>query len=311
MPEHRAAPAPTGEQWSIAHGSQVAVVTEVGATLRSYTTGAGDVVDGFSETEWSHAGRGQVLAPWPNRLRDGRYEWQGVKAQAALDEPARRNAIHGLVRWLPWSLEAHAQNVVSLRCALHPQPGYPFSIELRLEYRLGRDGLSVAVGAQASGERPAPFGIGFHPYLCVGTEEIDTAQLRVPGREHLVLDERGLPTGEVRGVVGTELDFTSSRPIGAVKLDTAYTRVERGSDGRARATLRAPSGERGVELWMDEGFGYVMCFTGDTVADPARRRRSVAIEPMTCPPDALSSGKDLIELTPGEPWEARWGIRPL
>ncbi len=96
---------PTGQQWRIGHGRHEVVVCEVGATLRSYKVGDTQVLDGFGPDEWSHTGRGQVLAPWPNRLADGRYEFNGVRAQAALDEPERRNAIHGLVRWLPWTLQ--------------------------------------------------------------------------------------------------------------------------------------------------------------------------------------------------------------
>jgi aldose 1-epimerase len=303
---------PTGEQWVIAHGHQEAVITEVGATLRSYTLGGNDVVDGFGPAEWSHAGRGQVLAPWPNRLGDGKYEWRGVKAQAALDEPALGNAIHGLVRWIPWRLEASAQNVVVLRCTIRPTPGYPFSVELRVEYRLRRDGLVVTTWATGAGDVAAPFGIGFHPYLRAGpdqTEHIDTACLVVPAGRRLVLDERHLPTGEVQSVSGTDLDFTAGRIIGPSQLDTAFTDLRRGGDGVARASLEDPVTGRGVELWVDDRFRYLMCFTGDTV-EPERRRRAVAIEPMTCPPDAFRSGKDLIVLEPGESWEGSWGLRP-
>lgn len=309
MPWSGSPVAPTGEQWVIAHGHQEAVVTEVGATLRSYTLGGLDVVDGFGPAEWSHAGRGQVLAPWPNRLGDGKYEWRGVRAQAALDEPALGNAIHGLVRWMPWRLEANAQNVVSLRCSIRPTPGYPWSVELRCEYRLRRDGLVVTTEATGAGDMAAPFGIGFHPYLVAGTGHVDTATLVVPAARTLVLDARSLPTGELQDVAGTELDFRTGRTVGQTRLDTAFTDLARGEDGMARAGLEDPVTGRGVELWADDRYRYFMCYTGDTV-EPERRRRAVAVEPMTCPPDAFRSGKDLIVLEPGETWEGSWGLRP-
>jgi aldose 1-epimerase len=309
MPQRASPISPTGRQWVIAHGHQEAVVTEVGATLRSYTLGGDDVVDGFGPAEWSHAGRGQVLAPWPNRLGDGRYEWRGVQAQAPLDEPALGNAIHGLVRWLPWRLEAGAQNVVALGCTIWPTPAYPWSVQLRCEYRLRRDGLVVSTRATCAGDAAAPFGVGFHPYLRAGTERIDDAALVLPAGRRLALDARSLPTGEVLSVEGTELDFTAGRLIGTTQLDTAFTDLHRGADGIARASLGDPVSGRGVELWMDEGFRYLMCFTADTV-EPERRRRAVAIEPMTCPPDAFRSGTDLIVLEPGETWEGSWGLRP-
>ncbi|HTU40050.1 MAG TPA: hypothetical protein VMF35_18790, partial [Acidimicrobiales bacterium] len=224
---------PTGQQWRIGHGRHEVVVCEVGATLRHYAVGATPVLDGFGADEWSHSGRGQVLAPWPNRLADGRYEFNAVRAQAALDEPERRNAIHGLVRWLPWTLQTRHQNQLSLRLQLHPSPGYPFSLLLELEYHVGRDGLTVTTMARSLDEGPVPFGLGFHPYLTAATETVDGAILRVPARHTLDLDERGLPTGALTPVEGTDRDFTASRFVGPTVLDTAFTTLVRDDDGRA------------------------------------------------------------------------------
>jgi aldose 1-epimerase len=299
--------APSGEQHHIGHGRHHAVVTEVGATLRSYTVDGVPVVDGFEATEMCDSGRGQVLAPWPNRLGDGSYVFEGCAAQAALDEPDRHNAIHGLVRWVPWQVLSSAQNVVALGCTVAPQPGYPWHVSLLVEYRLGRSGLSVVARVTNYHHSAAPFGIGFHPYLATSAS-IDSASLVVPARRRLVADDRGLPTG-VQQVAGTEFDFTSRRWVGETQLDTAFTDLVRDSDGMARVELDEPSGGRGATLWMDEHFSYVMVFTGDTL-DPERRRRSVAVEPMTCPPDALRSGRDVVRLEPGASWSGRWGIRP-
>jgi galactose mutarotase-like enzyme len=301
---------PTGQQWRIGHGRQEVVVCEVGATLRSYLVGTTPVLDGFGADEWSHSGRGQVLAPWPNRLADGRYEFNGVRAQAALDEPERRTAIHGLVRWLPWTLQTRHQNQLSLRLQVHPSPGYPFSLLLELEYHVGRDGLSVTTRARTLDDAPAPFGLGFHPYLTAGPETVDGAILQLPAHDTLDLDERGLPTGTLTPVAGSERDFTTARFVGPTVLDTAFTTLDRDADGRAWASLDAPGGATGASLWADPGFGYLMVYTGDTLGELARRRRAVAIEPMTCPPNALRTGKDLLTLEPGREWSASWGIVP-
>ena len=285
-------------------------MTEVGASIRSYTVAGQAVVDGFEVEEWAHGGRGQILAPWPNRLADGRYEFGGQSAQAPLDEPELANAIHGLVRWRPWQQEAQAQNVVSATCTVYPSPAYPFLLGLRVEYRLGRLGLSVTTTATNLGPEPLPFGLGFHPYLTAGTELVDTAVLELPGRERLVLDARALPTGERWPVAGTEYDFTTARAVGPTAMDTAFSALRRDGDGVAWASLGDPASGRGASIWMDDRFHYLMVFTGDSLPDPARRRRSVALEPMTCPPNALRSGQDLIVLGPGEQWSGSWGIRP-
>jgi aldose 1-epimerase len=301
---------PTGQQWRIGHGDQEVVICEVGATLRSYRVGPNPVLDGFGAAEWSQSGRGQVLAPWPNRLADGRYTFNGTQGQAALNEPERHNAIHGLVRWLPWTLQSRHQNQLSLRLQLHPSPGYPFSLLLELGYRVGRDGLVVTTTARSLQDGPVPFGLGFHPYLTAGPETVDGAILQLPAHRTLDQDERGLPTGGLSPVAGTERDFTTSRFIGPTVLDTAFTDLDRDADGRAWATLDVPGGASGAALWCDPGFGYLMVYTGDTLSEIPRRRRAVALEPMTCPPNAFRTGVDLLALEPGHEWSASWGLVP-
>jgi aldose 1-epimerase len=298
---------PTGAQHEIAHGDQRAVVTEVGATLRAYEAGGAAVIDGFEVDELSAAGRGQVLAPWPNRLEDGRYSYRGIEGAAALDEPEHGNAIHGLLRWQAWTLDERADDAVTMRCVLHPQPGYPWLLDVGVRYALGPDGLTVETDATNRSTTAAPFGIGFHPYVTVGTERIDDAHLSVPAGEHLAADDRGLPTGR-HAVIGSELDFLAPRPLGTTRLDTAFTTLVRDRDDRAVAVLARPDQGRAVRVWVDRAFRYLMVYTGDTLEPAARRRAGIAIEPMTCPPNALRTGIDLIDLEPGGSWRGRWGI---
>ncbi len=299
---------PSGEQYEIRWGEQRVVATEVGATLRAYTVTDVDVLDGFTVDELPTGGRGQVLAPWPNRLGDGRYTYEGIGGLAALDEPERGNAIHGLVRWLGWQGLSHTESTVALGCRLQPQPGYPWLLEVRVEYSLGVQGLTVTTEATNHSDTAAPFGLGFHPYLTVGTATVDSAQLLIHARQRLVTDDRLLPVGSTQ-VAGTEFDFAESHPIGSTKLDTAYSELDPDADDRIVAVVSTSNGDREVSIWADAAYRHLVVFTGDTL-EPAVRRKSIAIEPMTCPPDALRSGIDLIHLEPGESWHARWGIMP-
>jgi aldose 1-epimerase len=301
--EHRSV---SGEQHEIRHGDRVAVVTEVGATLRVFGAGGVDVVDGFAPDEISPAGRGQVLAPWPNRLDGGRYAFGGREGRAAIDEPEHGNAIHGLVRWLPWRVGSKAEDAVTLMCALPAQPAYPWRLELELDYRIGPKGLAVTTRATNASDLSAPFGIGFHPYLTVGVP-VDGASLTLPASRRLLTDERALPDGE-EDVDGTPFDFRGARTIGATQLDTCLTGLVRDDDGRVRARVEA--GERAVELWADAGFAYLQAYTGDTLEPVSRRRAAIAIEPMTCPPNALATGTDVIRLEPRATWTGTWGIDP-
>ncbi|HEY9378025.1 MAG TPA: aldose epimerase, partial [Jiangellaceae bacterium] len=160
---------PTGRQYLIADRDSQAQVTQVGATLRTYTIDGRDVLDGFGIDERASDGRGQVLAPWPNRLTDGRYQYGGHECQAAINEISRNTAIHGLVRWLDWSLVAHDSTSVTLACAVRPQPGYEWQLDLTVSYALDDAGLTATCHVVNVGFAKAPFGVGFHPYLSLGT----------------------------------------------------------------------------------------------------------------------------------------------
>lgn len=297
---------PSGQQYEIRDGGQEATVTEVGATLRSYRVGGTDVIDGFGVEEMSSAGRGQILAPWPNRLQDGRFSRHGFDAQAALDEPARGNAIHGLVRWLPWQVLGTEESQVELGCVLHPQPGYPWRLGLRILYELTDEGLTATLTAENHSKGPAPFGVGFHPYVTLGGP-IDDAVLTIPATRRWSSDERGLPTTD-EPVAGTPYDFTNGTTIGATQLDTAFSDLTRDDDGRARVVVASPDGADHVTVWAGRGFDYLMIYTGDTLEPVLRRRRGIAIEPMTCPPNALRTGSGVIRLQPEGSWTGSWGI---
>ena len=304
MPEQQLRP-PSGAQHEIRHGDQVAVVTEVGGTLRRYDVGGRPVLDGFDETAMADGGRGQVLAPWPNRVADGRWTWEGKELQLALSEAAKHNAIHGLVRWAGWGLADRTDDAVTMATTVWPSPGYPFLLSLTATYRLDGDGLTALLRARNEAGRPAPYGVGQHPYLTAGTDVVDDTVLTVPARTRLLTDERGNPTGR-EDVDGSPYDFRVARRIGDLVLDTAYTDLVPGDDGRVRVRLERPDGG-GVELWAGPATRWLQLFTGDTLA-AGRQRRSTAVEPMSCPPGALASGEDLVVLDPGEEHALEWGV---
>lgn len=299
--------APTGTQWEIRHGRQHAVVVEVGAALRAYDIDGEPIVDGFAVDSMPDGGRGQPLLPWPNRLADGRYEFGGRSLQLPVDEVSRNNATHGLTRWLNWRLASHTDARVELELILHPRPGYPFSLGLQLAYTLDEGGLSVHTRAQNLGREPLPFGAGQHPYFTLGTPLVDDLVLSIPSASRLEVDaERRLPTGRQLPVDGTEFDFRAPRQIGPAPLDECYTDPVRDADGNVRVKVSTPDGKRELTVWMAEPYRYVQAFSGDTLA-AERRRRGLAIEPMTCPPNAFRSQADLLVLEPDAVVDLAWG----
>ena len=300
-------PPPSGRQYVLTSGDQEAVVTEVGAGLRTYTVAGRDVIDGFGEDEMCSIARGQLLLPWPNRIEDGRYEFAGALHQLPLSEPARYNALHGLTRWVNWTALEQAPDRVLLSLVLHPQDGYPFTLRFDVEYRVAAGGLRIQTTATNLGRHAAPFGAGHHPYLTVGTL-IDQALLKLPALMRLEANDRLIPTGRLLPNRGTRYDFLELRPIGPLTMDTAFANLIPDSDGLIRVHLQAPGGDSLVTLWMEGAYKFLMVFTADTIPQPARRRRSIAIEPMTCAPNAFRTGDGLMVLQPGQSWSGSWGI---
>jgi aldose 1-epimerase len=283
------------------------VIVEVGGGIRAYTSASRPVLHGFTADEMCSAGRGQVLMPWPNRVRDGRYSFAREQHQLPLTEPARSNAIHGLVRWSRWNGEQLRDDCVNMTYELFPQPGYPFRLSLSIAYRLGADGLHVRTKARNAGDRPCPFGSGAHPYLTLEAP-IDECVLSAPGSLVYACDERGIPH-EVSSVDGSHYDFRAPRAIGDTVLDHCFTALGRDEHGLARVVLTQPDTGHAVGLWVDEAYDYLMLFTGDPI--PAINRSSIAVEPMTCAPDAFRTGDGLLILEPGDVWSGSWGVGPV
>ncbi|MPZ26324.1 MAG: aldose epimerase [Micromonosporaceae bacterium] len=299
------APAPSGAQWTISYQDQQAVLVEIGGGVRRWRVGGVDLLDGYRAGELCPGGAGQVLAPWPNRIRDGRYSFAGVAHQLPLTEPDRHTAMHGLVRWLPWRLVDTSGSSVTCQCTLPAQPGYPWSLSLRTVWSLSSAGLAATHHVTNLAGTSAPFGLAVHPYLRPPDTPVADLRLAVPARSRLLTDTRMLPIGAAK-TDGTDWDFTTPRSIGEAVLDTTFGTLTPDRDGGSTVTLTTPDGAA-LSVWADSNFHYWQVFTGDTLPGD-RRRRAVAVEPMTCPPDAFRSGRDVVTLEPGATWHATWRL---
>jgi aldose 1-epimerase len=272
-----------------------------GGGLRELVVGDWHLLDGYASGTVPAGRRGGVLLPWPNRLRNGRWSWRGRDLQLEVAGPATPNAMHGLLSAQPWSVLAERPAGVTVGTVLEPRSGYPFRLAAAIDYDLAPGQLTVTVRVRNAGEADAPFGVGMHPYLHVGADAdggLADAELTVPARTAMVVDG-GLPTGESRpfdGGIGR---------IGERALDDPLTDLVRDDDGWARVLLRGPAGS--LELAVDGSWPWLQVFSADTL--PAgQRRRSLAVEPMTCPPNALADGTDLVVLAPGQAWSGSWTL---
>ena len=291
---------PTGAQIELESGPYRATVTEVGATLRTLTHEGRPLIAGFAPDEAMPEFNGALLAPWPNRIRDGRYDFDGHAHQLPLSEPDRATALHGLVAWQAWTVDSARRDSAELSTVLYPQRGYPFLLTLHARYRLWPEGLSIEIEAKNDGDAPAPYGVSIHPWFVAGAEPLAEWTLTLPAASVVATDDRLLPIGTV--AVG-DLDFRDGRRLGDVQLDHAFTDLQF-TDGVAHAIVSSPSGA-GVDISWDEKSRWLQVCSGDA-AGPALRRRALAVEPMTCAPDAFNSSAGLVRLEPGDSHVVQW-----
>jgi aldose 1-epimerase len=297
----------TGNQFEIAAGPYSAVITEGGAGLRRLTHDGHDLILPHDADKVAPAAFGQLLIPWPNRVDGGRYSYGGATHQLDISEPPLDCAIHGLARCATWTQAEHRPDRVRLTHRLLGHGGYPYRLDLEVEYALDADsGLTIRLSARNTGSQTAPYGHGAHPYLTVG-EPIDSCTVSIPGGSYLPTNDRKLPIGPPVEVTGTRYDLREPKVLGDLVIDNAYTDLLPGEDGRLRVRLTNSAGDRSVTFWMDDAHPWLEIYTADEVPQ-VQRRLGLGVEPMTCPPNAFVSGIDMIDLKPGATTTGSWGI---
>lgn len=283
---------------TLRHADLRAVIVRTGAGLADLQSAGRPLIAGHAAGDAPVGYQGAVLAPWPNRIGDGRYTFDGTEFQLPLTEPDRGNALHGLVFDVPWTLVDHSGDSARLTHRLRPTAGYPFTLDLAVDYTLSDAGLSFRLTATNVGDRAAPYGGSFHPYLVAGSggSGVDDWILSSPAARYLTVDPERLLPGFVSDT-DPRLNFREPTKLAGVEVDHAFTDIAFDESGFARLTLVDADGIGSGMTWDRTCPWLQLCIPGDRF--PRLTRRALAVEPMTCPPDAFRSGVDLITLAPG------------
>lgn len=273
--------------------------------------------EGLSQVSPVPFAAGCLLAPWPNRVDGGNFTFQGETYHLEINEPDRHNAIHGFVRERSWELDPETSDnpaAVSLTLEMEPQPGWPWRLKYVMNWSVdATQGLRGELRVSNLSDTPCPFGFGWHPYLSAGGASLDECTLRISVGNNLVLDStRNLPTG-LEHPADTVLGQARPVALRGLWLDHAF-RAQPEPDGYVRAALCRVDGS-GTELSAGPWCRWLQIYT----ADPARQQafpgvddgRALAVEPMTCPPNALSRNQDVLVLEPGKPETFTFGLRAI
>jgi len=302
----------SGTPVSLSAGGYTASIASIGASLRELRFEGRDLVAPFDEDAIRPVFRGATLVPWPNRVVDGTYELDGETQQLALTEPERGHALHGLAGWLDYEVREQSESSATLGVTIPAQLGYPRRLDIAVTFTLSEAGLQTTVTATNTGRGTAPFGTAPHPYLRAGDGLVDDWTLTLPAEDVLtVTEDRLIPTGRasISEADGGAYDFRTARKIGDTFIDHAFTGLARDADGMVEVRVTAADGT-GVAMRWGAECPWVQVHTGDR-PEPELNRVGLAVEPMTCPPDAFNSGDDLLLIEPGESASASWTIAAI
>jgi aldose 1-epimerase len=303
MPDDQTVNSPTGIQLQLRRGEVTAQIAQVGASLRHLSVGGVDIVPPYPDDEPTPMASGVVLAPWPNRIRDGIWQDGGTTRALAITEPKFHNASHGLLRFTAYDVVEQSEDAVTLAATIFPQTGYPYLVATTVRYALTDAGIDVTHTLTNHSADEAPVALGIHPYLTIGDADPRELVLRLPAETYFETDERMLPIGESPVSGGT--DLREGRRLSELQLDTGFANLIRDADGQVRTTLTAPDG-RTVTLHQGEGLDYVQAYTTDRYPG---QPLVVAVEPMSAPAEAFNTGRGLRRLTQRDSWTLEWGIR--
>ena len=306
----------------ISAGNYTATIDPHGAGLATLLYDGKPLVAGYQHARPFTAGA--LLMPWPNRTGDGIFSHHGSIHRLACNEPDRNNALHGFAAEANWHVTEHSRSAVTLQWQGPARTEWPWPLHYSITWALADDGLSAELtvtntGTDTStntgtetthpGTESSPFGVGWHPYLSALGAPLDECTLSMPAATNLPLDpDRLLPAGpeipatEIVGkhqqMEGIELDHCFRMEAPQTSSDHAAHQIElRDADGH------------GTILWADEHFSWCQVYTSPESAPSIGR--AVAVEPMTCPPNALRSGESLLQLASASSISFRFGISAI
>lgn len=239
------------------------------------------------------------LFPFPNRLSNGKYRFEGKPYEFPHNDYGRPNALHGFVLEQSFSLKEQGSNDSGAWMSLEYTYGghlayYPFPFTMLIKYALLANELKINISIDNTGETNMPAGLGWHPYFDLPSGK-DMASLHLPPCDEIEVDDLMIPTGKKH----PSTCFDTPRNLKGVDLDTCFEVTKKGQ--RNAVGLKAGE-DYEISVWQDSTHEFIQVYTPDD-------GQSIAIEPMTCGIDALNTREGLKVLAPGENWEVACGVK--
>lgn len=288
------------------NGCSVTILPEYGGIVNSMIAGPENdkinIIYGYEDESLIHEQiqndfRGTKLSPFPNRIKDGSYNYDGIDYNLNPNFPNEGHAIHGLLYDKEFSITYQTSNQLELEYDYDGSiVGYPFPYLIKIAYSLVGDELSCTTYIKNKGVRTLPIGDGFHPYLKLD-HQINQLNLKLPIVDLIEVDDRMIPNGKRSSFS----DFNMISKIAETVLDSCFSIQDTGQI----ATTVISNDKLRINLWQETGenkYNFIQIYTPPD-------RSCIAWEPMTCPPDVLNNKIDLIELEPNQEIKLSFGIQ--
>ncbi len=295
-------------------GNQRLVINQVGGGLISYQVEKDgetkDMIVSYESCPEEKVGMmGDVLFPFPGRVKNSEYSFEGKEYKISGTKEIDGNALHGFVTDKEWKVVEKNDDSIKLSYEIkkeeYEKNGYPFSLKIQVKYSLSDNGLKVETEITNTGESKAPFGLGFHPYFTAGTDKADNISLKIDAKKLVEFDDNLFPTGKMVGLDGQELDYNQEKKIGEKTIDNCFTGLVY-TNNISKTEISSKLAK--LNIWQDKNFNYLQMYSADTIGDKFMRA-GFAIEPQTCTGYALNKPEmGLKTIEPGESFKAVWGV---
>lgn len=289
----------SGTRIGLKAGPYEAHVVTVGAGIASLTVDGLSLTHPHGDDKFARGYMGKTLLPWPNRIAGGVYEGDGEEQQLPINDVEHHAALHGLMAWENWQIVDRQENAVALRALVAPRPGYPWTLEATVRVELHEiNGLTFNLVTTNIGSGNAPYGAASHPYISFDGAPVDGYEIEVPANHAMEVDENLTPVG-LRPVDELDVNFTKPRVLGKAVLDHAFTDLPEG-----KWSIRVKDISSGRSARLTSNTNWVQLYSGEEI-----NRTGLAVEPMTCAPNAFNNKMGLTWLKSGQSHVFSYSLR--
>lgn len=261
-----------------------------GASLQELTLNGHKIIQELTPLTYADTYPSSILFPFANRIKDGKYTFNGGHFQLETNQKEENNALHGLVynktfEVINLKTSSNAASVLLEYNETNISEGFPYTYTIQLEYTFSKENFKLKINIKNTDSKSFPFTLGWHPYFV--SANLHESSLQLDSNEKMVLDDRNITTGT------TETDTTKLVKIADNQFDDCWVL---NSD---EVLFKTPKYNLKFNATGDNNFLQVYT---------PPRENTIAIEPTTGVSDSFNNNIGLQTLEPNEEYAITWSL---